>query len=450
MREFSVDDLVDRIRNALRMSADEERFQIGFNAENYIRLMWRIVAEGDGRWRDSVHQHLMDLGADVDLVNRVESEILGRQHHVSGHGSAVMVARDRQTVTFPQQRGRTMTVLPVQDRPAAPNVLDEITHSGYQLVMAGVSDNTRKIYSQMLSQFDVWCSRHGRPTTRESPTTPSMIINYLADLFETPVGRTGIPTSPSTVNVILSAIRFHHRHMQDVDPTWTVPQSAHLTRAYFGYCLKWAKAGYRRKQAIPTTWDDLNAYDMELDRTNDIQLRDMTMILTSWWMCARASDIAAVSITDTDIKWSDDAVQLYLPWSKTDRRGNGVWVTIPRYDAHPRLCAYRALRAWTSHLHDLGYHRGALFPQSVGTRSARIDPQMRRLSPEAVSCITQRIAKRIGIGPRSGHSHRRGAATAASRAGATLQQIMKMGRWVSADSAAKYIDDLSYEHPLIG
>lgn len=336
-------------------------------------------------------------------------------------------------------------------RQPPPTNLNDLSNDGFRLVMAGMADNTRLAYSTQLSKFDAWCRSKGLPTTIEAPSTPAMVIDYLGYLGKTPTLGTGIPTSPSTVAVALAAIRYRHRDLQDSDPTWWVPQSKKLKDAYTGYCREWLKAGYRPKQAAATTWDDLVTYDLGINRATVRGRRDIALILLSFWMAARGAEIASLRTSpgENNLVFNDRNLKVFLPGSKTNKSGAGEWVTVPRYNRQPELCAVRAVGDWVDMLREAGYEDGPLFPQmQAGLSPNRLAPRFPAMTATAVSQVTTRHAKALGLGKRSAHSHRRGAATIADERGAKIKTIQKMGRWKTVDALLRYIDLDGYEHPL--
>lgn len=347
--------------------------------------------------------------------------------------------------------GRASAVTTGGVRGAAPRVLDELSAAGYQMVVEGTAENTLRTYKARRRLFDEYLKMRGLPTLDMEPVRPSTLIEWMAYQWRNPLEATGIPMAPSTVALTLAAVRSFALAMMDTDASWVVPYSKEIKKAYRTYCKRWFGAGYRVNQAAATTFDELRVYAEGIDRDSPRGKRNIAIILLGFWMAARASEVSALWISDDgqNIRFEPGAMQLYLPFSKTDQDAAGQWVTIPRYDAEPDICAVRAVEEWRVELASVGHTRGRLFVQMpVGQRADLYVKGFPGIDPQGISDVTLRWAKKLGIGHRTAHSHRRGAASEARRRGAHLDQIMKMGRWKSERTLLRYIDNMVYEHPL--
>jgi len=347
--------------------------------------------------------------------------------------------------------GKVVARRRVSDRPEPPNALKALTAAGYDLVVSGVSANTLRAYERCWGQFNEYLDSRKLGRLDIAPTPATVIIDWMALMLRTPTKQTKIPMAPSSVSQMLAAIRYKHREIQGSDKTWTVPQSLLLTQAYRGYCHQWLDMGHRVQQAEPTSWEDLEVYAAGIDTSSPRGKRDLALILLSFWMAARASDISALWTSPgvDNIRLNATTMQLFLPYSKTDQAAAGQWVTIPKFDKNPPLCPVRSVQAWRAELLQVRPEAGKLFVEMpAGLRSDFYAKGFPGLQPMAVSDVTKRWARRLGLGQRSAHSHRRGAATRAHEAGADIPQIKKLGRWKSSDTVMKYIDDQAFEHPL--
>jgi integrase len=135
-----------------------------------------------------------------------------------------------------------------------------------------------------------------------------------------------------------------------------------------------------------------------------------------------------------DIRFMDEGLVATLPKSKTDPEGEGHAIGIP-YGSHPDSCPVRALRSW---LGRSGITCGYLFP-AIGRWGG--EATAKPISDHQLAKIIKRLARTIGLDPRSfsGHSLRSGLATAAAAGGATERAIMDQTRHRSLKQVRKYI-----------
>ena len=133
------------------------------------------------------------------------------------------------------------------------------------------------------------------------------------------------------------------------------------------------------------------------------------------------------------------------------------------YGTDPATCPVRAVRAYVEQLHAAGRTDGPLLVRI--NRHGRIAPPMLRrgkpigdpagrLTAEACADVVERLADRAGLtGDWSGHSLRRGFATAARLAGHDLVRIADAGGWDRGSKALlRYLDEVDRvtASPLVG
>ncbi|MEU8364942.1 tyrosine-type recombinase/integrase [Nonomuraea sp. NPDC048882] len=129
----------------------------------------------------------------------------------------------------------------------------------------------------------------------------------------------------------------------------------------------------------------------------------------------------------------------------------------------PATCPVRAVRAYLAGLAQTGRTSGPLFVRiAKGGHVAR--PPVRhgrtigdphgRLTAETVTDIVRTAARAAGLtGAWTGHSLRRGFATAARRAGADLERIGRHGGWADGSAALLgYLEDADRwtDNPVTG
>ena len=126
-----------------------------------------------------------------------------------------------------------------------------------------------------------------------------------------------------------------------------------------------------------------------------------------------------------------EGLQLFIPFSKTDPRGDGAFILLGRLPGCT-LDPAAFFDAWQEAAGG-GASDAALFPVWAGGRPAAKDTMLGRM---------RRLLQRMGMSAADAqlyglHSLRRGGATAASRAGAPLRLIKEHGRWRS-DTVREY------------
>ncbi|MBY0378155.1 MAG: site-specific integrase, partial [Gammaproteobacteria bacterium] len=135
------------------------------------------------------------------------------------------------------------------------------------------------------------------------------------------------------------------------------------------------------------------------------------------------------------IHFVPEGVTILIPRSKTDQEGEGQSCAIP-YGSLP-VCPVTALKQWQQ---ISGFETGAVF-RAISKGGKIAD---NALSAASITPILQSLAKECGLmHPEhySGHSLRRGFATAASQQGVTLRAIMRQGRWRHEGTVQGYIEE---------
>ena len=142
-----------------------------------------------------------------------------------------------------------------------------------------------------------------------------------------------------------------------------------------------------------------------------------------------------VAIEWQHVTFVPEGIKILIPRSKTDPEGEGQICAIP-YGQLP-LCPVTALKQWQERS---GFTEGFVFRS---LRHGRCDPQ-KGLAPKTVSDIIKHRAIESqwpNCKYYSGHSLRRGFATAASQKGASLGAIMRQGRWHHEATVHGYIEE---------
>lgn len=180
--------------------------------------------------------------------------------------------------------------------------------------------------------------------------------------------------------------------------------------------------------------EQLMSLSARLHAKSDLSaLRDNAILQIGFFGAFRRSELIA-------IKWHHvtfvpEGIKILIPRSKTDPEGEGEICAIP-YGQLP-LCPVTALKQWRERS---GFTEGFVFRS---LRHGRCDPN-KGLTPKTVSDIIKKhaIESQWPNGQYySGHSLRRGFATAASQKGASLGAIMRQGRWRHEATVHGYIEE---------
>lgn len=304
---------------------------------------------------------------------------------------------------------------------------------------AGVPESTRRAYAGDWKTFTAWCASNGRTPL---PATPETIVEYTTHLTITPTRRG--PRSPASIERALAAIRTMHR-TANAEP----PESKGARKVLSGYrerlALDHAPAA-RPRRATPALPDSLRSMLSTIDRTTLAGKRDAVVLLLGYACAARVSELAALDIGDASETHEGLLVTIYRRKLKTYTE-----CAVP-YGSNPATCPVRATRALLDTLAEQGRTRGPLFvridrhgriaPPLTRKGKAIGDPQG-RMTAEALADVVTHIADAADLEGRwTGHSLRRGFATAARRAGHPLEHIGSHGGWAKGSkSLLGYIED---------
>lgn len=273
------------------------------------------------------------------------------------------------------------------------------------------SANTRKAY-----QSDI---RHFLATGGFLPATTESILHYLNNHANI--------VNPRTLKRRLVAIKQWHTYQNFPDPT-------------IHPLVKKTLRGIARTHGKPAdkapvlTVEQLMDLSTRLIAKSDLMaLRDNALILIGFFGAFRRSELVAIEWQH--VTFVLQGVKILIPRSKTDPEGIGDACAIP-YGQTP-LCPVMALKQWQERS---GFTEGFVFRS---LRHGRCDPQ-EGLAPKTVSNIVKHCAIQCqwpNAKYYSGHSLRRGFATAASQRGASLGAIMRQGRWHHEATVHGYIEE---------
>lgn len=275
---------------------------------------------------------------------------------------------------------------------------------------AATSNNTRKAYRSDIQHYERWGGK--------LPATPETIINYL-QAFATSL-------NPRTLSRRLIALKHWHTYQGFLDPT------GHpiVAKTMIGIARIHGKP---KEKAPPLTPEDLQRIcEVLLQNPSLLAIRDIALLQIGFFGALRRSEL--VSIRYEHIRWEKEGVEIVLPSSKTDQTHEGQYCTIPY--GNEVLCPVKALQQW---LNKTGITEGAIFRRITSNKLITT----KGLTPLSVNHIIRRCAEVAALRNASllsPHSLRRGLATSAARANASVQVIMRAGRWKQVNTVMEYIE----------
>jgi integrase len=303
--------------------------------------------------------------------------------------------------------------------------LAPLLEAAREFAIGAKAENTRKAYLADWVSFEAWCAAQD-PQPQALPADLRTVAAYLTALAQRGrEGRPGTPLCASSITRALSGIAYRHRQAG-----YTMDLKHPQLRDVLQGIRRNLKVAPRQK--TPVSDADLAAMIATLG-PGLLANRDRAMILLGWHGALRRSELVALDVDD--LRFVKEGIIVRIRSSKTDQEGEGEFVGIP-FTVNEALCAVRATRAW---LNAAGHSEGAFFRVvGVGCVGDRLDGS-------AVATAVKRAAQAAGLDEKkfSGHSLRSGFATTAAEKGKELHQIMKQGRWKSAEVCLGYIRSVS-------
>lgn len=276
------------------------------------------------------------------------------------------------------------------------------------------SANTRKAYQSDIRQFIA--------AGGFLPTTTEGLLHHL--------NQQAAVVNPRTLKRRLVAIKHWHLYQNFPDPT------AHplIKKTLRGI----ARAHGQPPQRAPVfSVEQLTAVCAQLIAQNTLSAwRDNALLQIGFFGAFRRSELVAIQWQH--VNFVPEGVEILIPRSKTDPEGEGNVCAIP-YGQSP-LCPVTALHQWQQHSQQTS---GFVF-RALSRRKQELHVMPQGLSGNMVSRILKQRAAECQwpqAATYSGHSLRRGFATAASQRGATLGAIMRQGRWRHEATVHGYIEE---------
>lgn len=279
------------------------------------------------------------------------------------------------------------------------------------LAKASRSENTLLAYSKAMAAFRDWCASK---SVQSLPAEPEALAAYL-------VHRMKGGAKASTLSVIVSAVRHWHRQAGHVSPS----ESEGVQNVMRGIRRTIGTASVQKKPATAERMSAMLAH-VPLGLKG---IRDRAIILLGFAGAFRRSELAAIRIEH--LTFTDQGLDVLLPFSKTDQEGQGQTVAIPHGES---LLPVKALKQWIS---EARITEGPLF-RSINKAG---DVSAAALSDRSIADVVKHYAGLAGLDPAdfSGHSMRAGFVTSASERGADINRIMDQTRHTDPRTVRKYI-----------
>lgn len=313
-----------------------------------------------------------------------------------------------------------MALLDLKPKAAAPlakaeSVAPEVVQAAKDFAQNSHAKGTMRVYASCWKVFEAWCKSVGASSLPAAPETIALFITTRAKL--------GI--SVTTIKKDVAAIMHVHGRSGFESPT--------RDKRVMDILLGISRSNTRKKkQATPITPELLKQMVRVLPKTA-MGLRDKTMLLVGFGLALRRTELVSIDIEHVRFDGSDAII--YIPKSKTDQEGHGVYVRLEAGSATESDPVVH-LKAWIQALAVAQATGGPLFRKM--TKANQLVPG--RLSDKAVLRLIKATLAAVGVDPRtySGHSLRAGFVTAAAKAGMSYEQIRKTTRHAKLDTVARY------------
>ncbi|MFF4874043.1 site-specific integrase [Streptomyces sp. NPDC000961] len=309
-------------------------------------------------------------------------------------------------------------------------------------IAASVADSTRRAYAADRRAFTGWCEREDRTPL---PASAETMAEWVRHLTVTPRPRTDRPAGPSTIERALSAVTSWHLEQGHAKPNMRGARA--VLNAYKDRLAERKDEAARARQATAALPAQIRAMLAGTDRATLAGRRNAALVLLGFATAARVSELVSLDLADVTEAEHGYDVTLYR---KKVRRHT---VNAILYGTDPATCPVRALRTHLAALTGAGRDNGPLFVRvdrwdrlapPLTRRGRTIGDPAGRMTAEAAAEVIQRLADAANLsGDWSGHSLRRGFATAARAAGHDPLEIARTGGWADGSRVlARYMDDI--------
>ncbi|MCU4750218.1 integrase [Streptomyces sp. G-5] len=303
--------------------------------------------------------------------------------------------------------------------------LAHIDRQAVQDVRDNRPKNTQDSYEQDWATWSRFCAETGVPLLAVTSGTLVMFVEWL---WTQPGWRKGTLAAPSTIDRRITGTVVTAR----TDHELTLEEGvARLARNRLKQLVKEMEQDGEQRgrgQAPPLLVDHLIKISAAMP-DNLMGIRDRSIVLTHFSVAGREHEIAATRVRD----YADDPGGLLvdLRVSKVSPRTDPI-----TFASRPSICPVRAWHAWRD---ASGIANQPNSPAYRRLHNRWHTPMEAGLSPEAIGDVITRAGQRAGIEIRfTGHSPRRGLATASRLKGHDRIVIAKQGGWAPG---SKVLDD---------
>jgi site-specific recombinase XerD len=319
-------------------------------------------------------------------------------------------------------------------------------------IEASAAASTRRAYGADRDAFATWCAEEDRTTV---PASGETMAEWVRHITVTPRPRTGRPAGPSTIERAMSAVTSWHEEQGRPKPNMRGARA--VLNSYKDRLAEEKAEAARARQATAALPPQIRAMLAGTDRTTLAGMRNAALVLVGFATAARVSELVALDLAA--VVETEHGYDVTVYRKKVRKHTTNAIL----YGTDPATCPVRALRFYRAALAEAGRTEGPLFVRidrhgrvaAPMVRKGRVigDPSG-RMTAEAAAEVVERLAVAAGLsGDWSGHSLRRGFATAARAAGHDPLEIARAGGWVDGSRVlARYMDDVDRvkNSPLVG
>ncbi|MEU5524876.1 site-specific integrase [Streptomyces sp. NPDC047860] len=319
-------------------------------------------------------------------------------------------------------------------------------------IAASAAASTRRAYGADRDLFAAWCDQEGRTAVPASGETMAEWVRHLTVI---PRPRTNRPAGPSTIERAMSAVTSWH--LEQGHPKPNMRGARAVLNAYRDRLAEAREEAAQARQATAALPPQIRAMLAPTDRTTLAGRRNAALVLLGFATAARVSELVALDVSA--VVETEHGYDVTLYRKKVRKHTTNAIL----YGTDAATCPVRALRTYLAALAAAGRTDGPLFVRvdrwdrlapPMTRRGRTIGDPSGRMTAEATAEVIERLAVAADLaGDWSGHSLRRGFATAARAAGHDPLEIARAGGWADGSRVlARYMDDVDRvkNSPLVG
>jgi len=280
-----------------------------------------------------------------------------------------------------------------------------LSNAARSLVRSGIAENTYKNHRTQIHQIEHWLNGRG--------LNDVLLAEYLTERFNDGL-------APESIGQALAAVKFVARQQ---NRETNFPKAEEI--------LKGARREGKtrgRGQAKPLHWSEVERVcDTAIAQGLTVGYRDSALIRIMSDGLLRISEAIALDVRDIQTR-EDGTGTAVVRHSKTDQTGRGASVFLEP----------ETMDAIKTYLQRANIHEGALF-RRIWKGGNNVSEK--RLSLNGARHAIREACKAAGIKNITGHSMRVGSAQELVVEGATMPELMQVGRWKNETMPAHYTRD---------